>query len=315
MPSDTPMEPVAVNNRKFSAPPEFYREETRAGHEINTETKQVWACQLNLLSELQKVCEKHGLHYWLDSGSLLGAIRHKGYIPWDDDIDVVMFRDDYDRLVELAPEEFKEPIIFQTAYTEKHFVRGHAQIRDARTSAIIPSEIYKDFNQGIFIDIFVLDGVSDNPVTERRQRRKAKRLKRKLEILACPIRLQHFKNLALALIYKIQYPGINGKARLYRIYEDLFRENDAAKCDYVATSSFRIKSKKRDRHIYDRTVMVDFEYMKQPVPEGYDRLLTLLYGDYMSPVKAPSMHGTLILDTCTPADTMIKRLRKRKCKR
>lgn len=303
------------NKLEFPAPESFFEPEIRSGYEISHEMKQVWACQLNLLSELQKVCEKHGLHYWLDSGSLLGGVRHSGYIPWDDDIDVVMFRADYDRLVELAPEEFKEPIIFQTAYTEKHFVRGHAQIRDTRTSAIIPSEIYKDFNQGIFIDIFVLDGVSDDPETERRQRRKAKRLKRKLEILACPMRLQHFRNIAPAIIYKIRYQGIDGKARLYRIYEDLFRENKASECDYVATSSFRVKSKKRDRHIYDRTVMMDFEYMKQPAPAGYDRLLTLLYGDYMKPVKAPSMHGTLILDPCTPADTKIKELRKRRCRR
>ena len=134
---------------------DFLKEEIRCGHTVSTHVKKVWACELNLLQEFAKVCDKHGLHFWIDSGTLLGAIRHKGFIPWDDDIDVVMFREDYDKLVAIAHSEFKDPYLFQTAYTEKQFVRGHAQLRDTRTTAIIPEEVYKDFNQGIFIDIFV----------------------------------------------------------------------------------------------------------------------------------------------------------------
>lgn len=297
------------------APENFYREEIRSGYRISPEMKKIWACQLNLLAELQKVCDRNGLKYWLDSGSLLGAIRHQGYIPWDDDIDVVMFRDDYDRLVKLSKEEFRPPFVFQTAYSEKEFVRGHAQLRDTRTSAIIPSEIHKSFNQGVFIDIFVLDGASNEPEKEERQLRKAKHLRRKLELLACPIRSQSLKNIPTAIKYKILYPGFKNKIRIYRKYENIFRGNKISECDYVYTATFRALSKKRDRHIYDKTLMMDFEYMKQPVPAGYDKLLKLLYGDYMKPVMCPSMHGTLILDPDTPADIKIKELRKRKCKR
>ena len=299
----------------FNAPDGFCEAEIRSGYEVSREMKRVWACQLNLLSIFQRVCDKHGLRWWLDSGTLLGAVRHHGYIPWDDDIDVIMFREDYDRLVKAAADEFQAPIIFQTAYTEKNFVRGHAQLRDARTSAIIPSEIYKDFNQGIFIDIFVLDGVSDNPEKRKRQEGLACYLRRKLDLLACPMRLQHTRDIPHAVKYKIKYPRLQDKARIYRVYEDLFRQNDAAECDYVATSTFRIDSKSRDRHIYDETMLMDFEFMKLPVPSGYDKLLTLLYGDYMTPVVSPSMHGTLILDPDTPADIKIKELRKGKCKR
>ena len=298
------------------APENFFKPEIRSGHKISTEMKRLWACEINLLAEFRRVCEKNGLRWWLDSGSLLGAVRHKGYIPWDDDIDVVMFRDDYDRLTDIAEQEFRPPFIFQTAYTEKNYARGHAQLRDARTSAIIPEEIYKDFNQGIFIDSFVLDGVNGDPAEEKRQNARAKYLKGKLEMLARPIRMLRFKNLARAAKYRLMYPGIKGKARLFKEYEDIFRNNKADECDYVATLTFRADSKKRDRHIYDRTELMDFEFMKFPVPGGYDELLTLLYGDYMKPVIAPSMHGGLIVDTETPADLKIKELREReKCRR
>lgn len=108
------------------APENFYREEIRSGYKISPEMKKIWACQLNLLAELQKVCDRNGLKYWLDSGSLLGAIRHQGYIPWDDDIDVVMFRDDYDRLVKLSKEElghllsFRQHIPKRSSYGDMH---------------------------------------------------------------------------------------------------------------------------------------------------------------------------------------------------
>ena len=164
--------------------------------------------------------------------------------------------------------------------------------------------------------IFVLlDGVSDNPEKRKRQEGLARYLRRKLDLLSCPMRLQHTRDIPHAVKYKIKYPRLQDKARIYRVYEDLFRQNDAAECDYVATSTFRIDSKSRDRHIYDETMLMDFEFMKLPVPSGYDKLLTLLYGDYMTPVVSPSMHGTLILDPDTPADIKIKELRKGKCKR
>lgn len=77
-----------------------------------------------MLREFIRVCDKHNLHYFLDSGSLLGAVRHKGFIPWDD-IDIVMLRDEYDKLLKIAADEFKAPYEFQSPYHIDNYYRVH----------------------------------------------------------------------------------------------------------------------------------------------------------------------------------------------
>lgn len=221
------MKSIDAKKLAFDAPESFIREEIRSGYRITAEMKKVWAVQLNLLAELQRVCGKYGLHFWLDSGSLLGAVRHKGYIPWDDDIDVIMFREEYDRLVEVAQKEFLAPFIFQTAYTEQNFVRGHAQMRNMETTAIIPIEINKKFNQGIFIDIFVLDGVCDNQETIDRQKERAAWLRKRLELLATPMKdismTKRWGAWTHAIRYKLRHPtkesrkGYTVNMRMYSV--------------------------------------------------------------------------------------------------
>lgn len=78
----------------------------------------MWAVELHMLEAFDEVCKKYGLTYYVDFGTLLGAVRHQGFIPWDDDIDVVMFRDDYERFQAIAPYEFLELYFFQNSYTD-----------------------------------------------------------------------------------------------------------------------------------------------------------------------------------------------------
>lgn len=295
---------------------DFFNEEVRSGFTVTPAMKKVWACELALLEEFARVCDKNALRYWVDSGTLLGAIRHKGFIPWDDDIDVVMFREDYDRLLSIARSEFRKPYVFQTAYTEKHYVRGHAQLRDSRTTAIIPVELFKDFNQGIFIDIFVLDYVPDDEKEEKAQEWRAHRLRDKLEFRANPLRyfMNDRKRFLKSIRYKLKYFTKRSFNKLYGRYEDLFRQNSASKCSRVASLAWLYSSVRRDKHYYDETVFVDFEHLKVPVPKEYDKLLTVQYGDYMTPVKIPTYHGMIIFDSETPSDATIKRLRKDKRK-
>ena len=137
---------------------EFFKEEERCGFTVSADMKKVWAAQLDLLERFQEVCHRHGLRFFASGGTLLGAIRHKGYIPWDEDIDIMMMREDYEKLLAIAPQEFTAPYFFQTAWNDKQYSRGHAQLRNSNTTAVLADEAdrHYPFNQGIFIDIFPL---------------------------------------------------------------------------------------------------------------------------------------------------------------
>ena len=116
--------------------------------------------QLDIAKEIKRVCEKNDIKYWLESGTLLGAVRHKGFIPWDDDLDIAMRRDDYERFKKIAPRDLSSEYFFQSWETDENFGLPFAKVRKRKT-------IYKEIkaknskaNNGIFVDIFPYDIVS-----------------------------------------------------------------------------------------------------------------------------------------------------------
>ena len=88
----------------------FFEEEVRCGHTVTSQIKKLWSVQIACLEQLKQICERHNIRYFVSGGTLLGVIRHKGYIPWDDDLDVVMFKEDYDRFCQVAPNELPPPL-------------------------------------------------------------------------------------------------------------------------------------------------------------------------------------------------------------
>jgi len=111
---------------------------------------------LDMLVEFDVICSKHNLHYWLDSGSLLGAVRHQGFIPWDDDIDLSMPYEDYMKFQEIAQDELSDSIFFQTKQSDKKFLFDYIKLRSNRASIVEFHEKDKDiaYHQGVFVDIF-----------------------------------------------------------------------------------------------------------------------------------------------------------------
>ncbi|WP_254262217.1 LicD family protein, partial [Lactobacillus helveticus] len=147
----------------LNLPASFYGEEVRNDYKISADMKKVWAVELDLFKQLDQICKKHNITYYADGGTLLGAIRHHGFIPWDDDMDFIMLRSDFEKLCKVSS-EFKEPYFFQTEETDPGSLRCHAQLRNSETTGILNSDLSKKypFNQGIFIDIFLLDGVPED---------------------------------------------------------------------------------------------------------------------------------------------------------
>lgn len=279
----------------------FFREEVRCGYTVSKEMKRVWAVELDLLSQLLEVCKKYNLNCYADAGTLLGTIRHSGFIPWDDDIDVVMFREDYDRLVEVSQKEFLHPYFFQTVYSDKGYFSGHAQLRNSDTTGILKSslEMGYQFNQGIFIDIFVLDGVTDNKAALWFQKMKVQLLRRGIYKLLSPVKKKNIKSKILHTVLTLARAT---PEKLFKCMEDIFRKNSVSKCDMVAPLSFIFETKKRirNKYIYDEVLWMDFEMVKIPVPVRYDEFLSVRYGNYMEPSKVPTTHGEVLFDVDKP---------------
>ena len=139
---------------------EFCNEEIRNDYLVSEKMKKVWYTEIGLYQEFDRFCKIHNLQYYADYGTLLGAVRHKGFIPWDDDMDFTMLRPDYQRMLSLAPAYFDHPFYFQNYHTETKpaKVYNFSRLRDERTTCLS-----KDMDEtiidhpGIFIDIFPLD--------------------------------------------------------------------------------------------------------------------------------------------------------------
>lgn len=269
--------------------------EERCGYMASHEMKLIWEVEIDLLRQLLGVCREHQLRCWVDGGTLLGAVRHKGFIPWDDDIDVCMLREDYDQLLSIGASAFTQPYFLQSAYSDQGYYRGHAQLRNSDTAAIRPSDAYRPFNQGIFIDIFVLDAVPSDPQQRAHIIKEAHRKFKFLKAKDTPILLSGRWGLVFRKLKSQLEVRRRGWTAIYKEAEDLLRSASLEECQYVAELGFSADDILFDKHIFDETLWMDFENIKVPVPAGYDLFLRTQYGDdYMTPQRAPSYHGEMV---------------------
>lgn len=128
--------------------------------------------ELEILKDIDRVCRAHGITYWLDSGTVLGAMRHGGFIPWDDDIDVGMPRGDYERFLKVAPETLGARYCLSTPHTNPHQAALFAKVMLKGTRFATAETQEAGFDQGIFVDVFPYDSVCPDPRDAKRQRRR-----------------------------------------------------------------------------------------------------------------------------------------------
>lgn len=303
---------------KIQLPEGFLDEEHREGCIVSAELKALWAVELDLLAELDRVCKKHNLRYFANGGTLLGAVRHGGFIPWDDDIDVNMPRADYERLCAIASEEFAEPYFWQTNKTDPSVSRVHAQLRNSLTTAIPRNNLQKDrmiypTHSGVFIDIFPMDKLPERQDEREQFVRELTQANHKLASHIAPRSV--FLNPSIELLWHPRrmvlfirglvdaIRGLFLRQSLVQKFYDEFellaqKYNGIEGSDYSQlTFDLRICQKLfLPVWCYDTPQRIPFEFVDIPVPLHYDDYLERQYGDWQTPKKIPSYHGDMMID-------------------
>ncbi len=278
----------------------FFQEEERSGFLVTEKRKKVWAVELEILEQFDEVCKKYGFTYYVHYGTLLGAVRHQGFVPWDDDVDVVMFRDEYQRFQEIASQEFCEPYFYQNSYTDQIFW-PFSKIRDGRTTAIERSfmDLGDTFHQGICIDLFpmdsVLDGVNEQFLLVEEIRRLLWRM------VSDPVNvLTEMKNgmqFILERDFMLEILRMDQKLR-FKVFED-FNEShfgETEELNYIMSDMRGWHSHYVRKEWYQETVYLPFEHLQVPAPAEFDKVLTRVYGDYHKLVRGTTEHEGIILE-------------------
>ncbi len=290
----------------MSIHPSFYKEEIRSGFLVTEKRKKVWAAELQMLEKLDEVCKKYNLIYYAYYGTLLGAVRHHGFIPWDDDIDVIMFRDDYEKFQAIAPEEFKEPYFYQNTYTDR-VMWPLSKIRDSRTTAVEPQfqHLGSSFHQGIFIDIFPFDNVTDGI---NAQFDTIKEIQKLLWVAivdpgAVIKALEEGQPLYLGTDFLIDYLQKTVQEK-FKIFESFNHSclGQSQRVNYLIDELYpdAVSCKSVKKEWFQNVAYLPFEHLHVPAPAGYDQILTQCYGDYHQFVQGGSAHEDIILEPDVP---------------
>lgn len=239
----------------------------------------LWDAEQDILNVVHEFCEKHGLKYSLAYGTLIGAVRHSGFIPWDDDIDIMMPREDFDRLLSLWDIDAPEGYILETKELNKDIVNNHAKIRKNHTTFLqFESERKRNHHKGIFIDIFPVDRVAPGKVARAIQYAAFA-----VSILYCrgyisgAGKKSNFigNTLLRATPKKLYYP-ISSKA------ESLGKRwNNQHQTMLMATCTMSSCRHYYPSDIFDHLIKMQFRGQEYYAFRDYDTVLRIEYNDYM----------------------------------
>ena len=270
---------------------DFFKDEVKEGFLITSYRKRCWAKILNMLCVFDEFAKKYSIKYFIAYGTLLGAVRHKGFIPWDDDIDVILMRDEYMRMRELAREYFADKpggIKYDDPYDESVVQQLYfPKLRDVNTTVVEPCMREHGVCEGMFIDLFPLDSaaVDANEVIVRSE----------LYLTLCNSP-EVKEKMDAGGNFLVGLDTIRGLWNMS--FADKMGNND--KVGDLQEDLVNHGEKNSNIEDWKETILLPFEGIEFPAPAGWDHILSCEYGDYMKPVQGLSWHEGAYMDPDTP---------------
>lgn len=267
--------------------------------EFNTDSLK--KTELEILVAFDEVCKKIDVLYFLAEGTLLGAVRHKGFIPWDDDIDVCMLRADYEKFLSIGQKYLPANYFIQTFETDCEYSLGFCKLRDSNTTYIETSVCHQEINHGIFIDIFPIDYYPEGQIAATVLELRRKFLTYRIsDAFYYPVAPKYtLIGKFLRALSRIVYPSIrDALMKRDKLYKSV--RKSSLVCNYGSTWG---KKEIMSLKVYQDSVDMVFEGFKLKGPLQADQYLRNLYGDYMTlpPVeKRVGHHDAIVIDTEKP---------------
>ena len=247
------------------------------------ELKKVQEVELEILKEFDRICKKHNIKYFLAGGTCLGAVRHKGFIPWDDDIDVSMLRADYDKFIKVYKEDLnKEKFYLESPETDDNCGMLYAKLK--RKDSIF-AEAGKSRNideEGIWIDIFPMDNLCDNKFLGKLYLYRTYALKIIMMNKYGYIEYTNNKkrNIIIGCV-KFLSLFFNKKRLKKKLCRMTRKFNNRDTNTLLCFAGVYLKKEIFNKEVFKNSIETDFEDLKSYIPVGYDKYLTQFYGDYM----------------------------------
>ena len=285
-----------VRRMQFSK--EFFKDEVREGFYVSGMMKRVWAAQLEVLADVAKVCKKHNIRWFADGGTLLGAVRHNGYIPWDDDLDIIMLREDYNRFNQIAKKELPSNYAVINFHTEEKFWELLTRINNGNSIRMDEEHMkkYHGFPFVAGIDIFPLDYIAPKKEEEELRIKMAEIVEYVIDVIDEENKNTKEMEDLLKQVEELCVVKLDRKRpiklQLYTLLENLFSLYHKKEAKEVAIMPYWIKSRRHKYPLeyFKQTISLPFEEMEINAPLSYEGVLKLAFGDYMKCFKGGGLH-------------------------
>ena len=277
---------------------EFFYDEVRDGFYIPGMVKRAWGAQLQVLSEIDRICRKHHIPYFVYAGTLLGAVRDKNYIPWDDDVDTCMLRSDFQKFCKLVRGELPEELRFDTM----EFNPDSRNMVSAVGSVAIELDTeklrhYCEFPYPISVDIFVLDDLAKNPQVEQDRKELLRFLLSVFSLLSFHKDQEEEVQKNLRKVETLFHTHFDHRkspeTQIFQLIDrvcQLYNGEGGEKVSFLQDQLFDEKNC-YEKKAFAKEKLLPFCGMEVPVPCDYDAVLRAEFGDYRKKVKAGGDHG------------------------